>query len=118
MLDGIDIEEPGGDGWGEEAREKNIAGVEIGVADAVLSALMEKFANGDEGAAALEWARPTRKERGKVATLRNKRGHHIDSVEGTCGVKEDSQDVWRRNFFLVELLGEIDLVASSVGSAI
>jgi len=118
LLDGIDIEEPGGDGWGEEARKKNIAGVEIGVADAVLSALMEKFANGDEGAAALAGARPCRKERGKVATLRNKRGHHIDSVEGTCGVKEDSQDVWRRNFFLVELMGEIDLVAGSMRSTV
>jgi len=79
---------------------------------------MEKFANGDEGAAALAGARPCRKKRGKVATLRNKRGHHIDSVEGTCGVKEDSQDVWRRNFFLVELLGEIDLVAGSMRSTV
>ncbi len=88
------------------------------MADAVLSAAMEKFANSDEGAAALEGARPCRKERGKVPTIGNKRGQHIDSVEGTCGVKADSQDVWRRNFFLVEFLGEIDFAASSVGSAI
>jgi hypothetical protein len=79
---------------------------------------MEKFANGDKGAAALEWARPTRKEGGKVATFGNKRGQHIDSVERTCGVKADSQDGWRRNFFLVEFLGEIDFAASSVGSAV
>ena len=84
----------------------------------MLSALMKKFANSDEGAAALEWARPCRKERGKVATLGNKRGQHIDSVEGTCGVKEDSQDVWGRDFFLMEFLGEIDFVAGSVGSAV
>ena len=84
----------------------------------MLSALMEKFANGDEGAAALEGARPCRKERGKVPTIGNKRGHHVDSVEGTCGVKEDSQDVWRRNFFLVESLGEIDFAAGAVGSAV
>ena len=86
--------------------------------NAVLSAAMEKFANGYEGPTALERARPCRKERGKVATIGNKRGQHIDSVEGTCGVKADSQDVWRRNFFLVEFLGEIDFAASSVGSAV
>ena len=86
--------------------------------DAVLSAAVEKFANGDEGPAALERARPCRKERGKVATIGNKRGQHIDSVEGTCGVKADSQDVWRRNLFLVEFLGEIDFAAGSVGSAV
>ena len=83
-----------------------------------MSAVVEKFANGDEGPAALERARPCRKERGKVATFRNKRGQNVDSVEGTCGVKADSQDAWRRNFFLVELLGEIDFAASSVGSAV
>jgi len=33
---------------------------------------MEKFANGDEGPAALERVRPCRKKRGKVATLGNK----------------------------------------------
>ena len=88
------------------------------VADAVLSAPMEKFANGDEGPAALERARPCRKERGKVATIGNKRGQHIDSVEWTCGIKADSQDVWRRNFFLVEFLGEIDLVAGSMRSTV
>ena len=86
--------------------------------DAVLSAAVEKFANGDEGPAALERARPCRKERGKVATIGNKRGQHIDSVERTCGVKADSQDIWRRNFFLVELLGEIDFTAGSVRSAV
>ena len=86
--------------------------------DAVLSAAVEKFANGDEGPAALERARPCREERGKVATIGNKRGQHIDSVEGTCGVKADSQDAWRRNFFLVELLGEIDFVAGSVRSTV
>jgi hypothetical protein len=80
--------------------------------------MVEKFANGDEGPAALERARPCSKERGKVATIGNKRGHHIDSVEGTCGVKEGSQDVWGRNFFLVEFLGEIDFAASSLGSAV
>ena len=84
----------------------------------MLSAAVEKFANGDEGPAALERARPCRKERGKVATIGNKRGQHIDSVEGACGVKADSQDVWRRNFFLVEFLGEIDFAAGSVGSAV
>ena len=84
----------------------------------MLSAAVEKFANGDEGTAPLERARPCREERGKVATIGNKRGQHIDSVEGTCGVKADSQDVWRRNLFLVEFLGEIDFAAGSVGSAV
>jgi hypothetical protein len=42
------------------------------MADAVLSAAMEKLANSHEGAAALEGARPCRKERGNVATLGNK----------------------------------------------
>ncbi len=84
----------------------------------MLSAVVEKFANGDEGPAALERARPCRKERGKVATIGNKRGQHIDSVEGTCGVKADSQDVRGRNLFLVEFLGEIDFAASSLGSAV
>ena len=88
------------------------------MADALLSAAMEEFANGDKDAAAVEEARPCRKERGKVATIGNKRGQHIDSVEGTCGVKADSQDVWRRNLFLVEFLGEIDFAAGSVGSAV
>jgi hypothetical protein len=88
------------------------------VADTVLSAAVEKFANGDKGPAALERVRPCRKKRGKVATVGNKRGQHIDSVEGTCGVKEDSQDVWRGNFFLVEFLGEIDFAASSLRSAV
>ncbi len=83
-----------------------------------MSAAVEKFANGDEGPAALERARPCRKERGKVATIGNKRGQHIDSVEGTCGVKADSQDVRGRNLFLVEFLGEIDFAASSLGSAV
>ena len=84
----------------------------------MLSAAVEKFANGDEGTAPLERARPCREERGKVATIGNKRGQHIDSVEGTCGVKADSQDVWRRNLFLVEFLGEIDFAAASVRSAV
>ena len=88
------------------------------VADAVLRAPMEKFANGDEGTAALGRARPRRKERGKVATFRNKRGQNVDSIKGACGVKEDSQDVWRRDFFLVEFLGEIDFMAGSVRSAV
>jgi len=79
---------------------------------------MKKFTNGDEGAAALEGAGSREKERGKVATIGNKRGQHIDSVERTCGVKADSQNVWCRNFFLVEFLGEIDFAASSVGSAV
>ncbi len=83
-----------------------------------MSAAVEKFANGDEGPAALERARPCREERGKVATIGNKRGQHIDSVEGTCGVKADSQDVRGRNLFLVEFLGEIDFAASSLGSAV
>lgn len=86
---GIDIEEPSLVGrWGE----KNVAGITIGMKDAVPAASKKEAANGGKSAGAGGGGGTRREKGGKIEAVGNVGGEDIDPPEKAGGVKEGGLD--------------------------